>query len=326
MGLLVSFISAFFWAFFDLARKISLKKIDPYNFLIVFSFFQILLFFNWTIFSEFKFNFLNYSIPGIILVLINILSGVLFLKSLKLSDLSLTIPLLSFTPLFSTIFSAIILDESLNFFQYFGIFLIIFGAMVLYSKSMKLRDIFFSLKILTQGNRNPLLYKNLGSDGIKTGYLAVEKYSLASTIKRNNRRLVAVGSGFQSKSSRSKESTKLLTYGLTNYDTIMLFEKNIGIAEIDVWQGVEKKIEVFINEDIYKTIPKARKKYLKALINYNGPVVAPISKGQVVGTLKIYYKDELIKEHDLLAVKDMKRLNIFSRIISSINYLIWGNV
>ena len=149
MGLLVSFISAFFWAFFDLARKISLKKIDPYNFLIVFSFFQILLFFNWTIFSEFKFNFLNYSIPGIILVLINILSGVLFLKSLKLSDLSLTIPLLSFTPLFSTIFSAIILDESLNFFQYFGIFLIIFGAMVLYSKSMKLRDIFFSLKILT---------------------------------------------------------------------------------------------------------------------------------------------------------------------------------
>ena len=71
---------------------------------------------------------------------------------------------------------------------------------------------------ITQGNRNPLLYKNIGADGIKTGYLAVEKYSLASSIDRNGRRLIAVGSGFNSKNARSKESTKLLTFGLTNYD------------------------------------------------------------------------------------------------------------
>ena len=73
---------------------------------------------------------------------------------------------------------------------------------------------------ITQGNRNPLLYKNLGADGIKTGYLAVEKYSLASSLERNGRRLIAVGSGFNTKNSRSKESTKLLTYGLTNYDLV----------------------------------------------------------------------------------------------------------
>ena len=78
---------------------------------------------------------------------------------------------------------------------------------------------------ITQGNRNPLLYKNLGADGIKTGYLAVEKYSLASSIVRNGRRLIAVGSGFNSKNSRSKESTKLLTYGLTNYDLVNIFLK-----------------------------------------------------------------------------------------------------
>ena len=78
---------------------------------------------------------------------------------------------------------------------------------------------------ITQGNRNPLLYKNFGADGIKTGYLAVEKYSLASSIMRNERRLIAVGSGFKSKNSRSKQSKKLLTYGLTNFDTIQLFKK-----------------------------------------------------------------------------------------------------
>ena len=75
---------------------------------------------------------------------------------------------------------------------------------------------------ITQGNRNPLLYKKLGADGIKTGYLAVEKYSLASSIFKNNRRLIAVGSGFKTKNSRSKESTRLLLYGLSNFDTIKI--------------------------------------------------------------------------------------------------------
>ena len=179
---------------------------------------------------------------------------------------------------------------------------------------------------ISQGNRNPLLYKNFGADGIKTGYLAVEQYSLASSLKRKNRRLIAVGSGFKSKNSRSKQSAKLLTYGLTNFDTIKLFEKNKEIGTVDIWQGKQKKVSVYIENDIYKTIPKARKKYLKASINYNGPVHAPIQKNQILGKLKIYYKDELIEEHDLLAKTDIKKLNIFSRVISSINFLIWGDV
>ena len=78
---------------------------------------------------------------------------------------------------------------------------------------------------ITQGNRNPLLYKNLGADGIKTGYLAVERYSLASSILRNERRLVAVGSGFKTKNSRSRQSAKLLTFGLTNFDTLQIAKK-----------------------------------------------------------------------------------------------------
>ena len=179
---------------------------------------------------------------------------------------------------------------------------------------------------ITQGNRNPLLYKNLGADGIKTGYLAVEKYSLASSIIRNERRLIAVGSGFKSKNSRSKQSAKLLTYGLTNFDTIQLFKKKENIALIDVWLGKKKQIKSYINIDVYKTIPKARKKYLKAVIEYDGPIKAPILKDQVIGTLKIYYKEDLIDQLDLHAKSSVQRKNIFSRIISSINFLIWGDV
>ncbi len=179
---------------------------------------------------------------------------------------------------------------------------------------------------ITQGNRNPLLYKNFGADGIKTGYLAVEQYSLASSIIRNERRLIAVGSGFKSKNSRSKQSAKLLTYGLTNFDTIQLFKKNENIALIDVWLGKKKQIRSYINTDVFKTIPKARKKYLKSIIKYDGPIEAPIKKDDTVGKLKIFYKDELIGEHELLALESVKRQNIFSRLITSINYLIWGDV
>ena len=179
---------------------------------------------------------------------------------------------------------------------------------------------------ITQGNRNPLLYKNIGADGIKTGYLSYEKYSLASSIKRNDRRLIAVGSGFKSKNSRSKESLKLLTYGLTKFDTIEIAKNNEIFQELDVWHGVKKKIKTFVNEDIYKTIPKAKKKYLKISVNYDGPIKAPIKKNDVVGNLKIHFKDELIGDYNLLAYEDIQRQNIISRIINSINFLIWGDV
>ena len=179
---------------------------------------------------------------------------------------------------------------------------------------------------IKQGNRNPLLYKNIGVDGIKTGYLAYEKYSLASTIKRNERRIIAVGSGFESKNSRSKESLKLLTYGLTNFDTINIAKKDEIFDELDVWQGTQKTVKSYINENIYQTIPKAKKKYLKVSIDYQGPLKAPIIKNEVIGKVKITYKDEQIGEYDLLAFENVKRQNIFSRFISSINFLIWGDV
>ncbi len=179
---------------------------------------------------------------------------------------------------------------------------------------------------ITQGNRNPLLYKNMGVDGIKTGYLAYEKYSLAASMEKKNRRFISVASGFETKKSRSKESAKLLTYGITNFDLVEIVKKDSEITELDVWLGKKDKVKTYLKENVYKTIPKARKKYLKVIVNYDGPIEAPIIKDDVVGKLKILYKDEIIEEHDLLAYENVKRVNIFTRLMKSINYLIWGDV
>jgi len=178
---------------------------------------------------------------------------------------------------------------------------------------------------ITQGNRNPLLYKNFGADGIKTGYLAVERYSLASSVYRNGRRLVAVGSGFESKKDRSKESAKLLTWGLTNFDLVEISKLASPLDSLNVWQGKKDTVRVYIKSDVYKTIPKARKKFLKVTLYYTGPIQAPIKKDDILGKVKITYKGELIEEFDLLAYEEIKKLNIFSRLIKSFNYLIWGD-
>ena len=179
---------------------------------------------------------------------------------------------------------------------------------------------------ITQGNRNPLLYKNFGADGIKTGYLAVEKYSLASSIIRNGRRLIAVGSGFNSKNARSKESTRLLTYGLTNYDLVNISKAKEPFDKVEVWLGKEDTIDVYTDQDVYKTIKKAKKKLLKVSVNYEGPIEAPIQKGEKVAILKVVYDDEIVGEYDLLASNEVKKVNFVSRLLKSLNYLIWGDV
>ena len=179
---------------------------------------------------------------------------------------------------------------------------------------------------ITQGNRNPLLYKNMGVDGVKTGYLAVEKYSLSSSIIRNGRRLIAVGSGFESRNSRSRESSKLLTYGLTNFDLVEITKANESIDNLDVWLGKEKTVSVYAKNDIYKTIQKGKKNLLKVSLKYDGPIEAPIAKDQVVAKLRVIYDQELVGEYDLLAAKDVKKVNFFTRLMKSLNYLIWGDV
>jgi len=179
---------------------------------------------------------------------------------------------------------------------------------------------------ITQGNRNPLLYKNIGVDGIKTGFLEVEKYSLAASMLVGERRITSVASGFKTKNSRSRESAKLLNWGLRKFDTVIVAKKDVPIQNLNVWLGKKNYVEAVIDKDIYLTVPKRKKKLIKAIIEYNSPIEAPIKKGDIIGTLTVYKGGELIDKTDLLSKEDIKKVNIFSRLFRSLNYLVWGDV
>ena len=179
---------------------------------------------------------------------------------------------------------------------------------------------------ITQGNRNPLLYKNIGVDGIKTGFLTIEQYSLASSMILGERRITAVVSGFKTKNSRSRESAKLLNWGFRKFDTIKVAKRGEVIENLNVWLGKKNKVQVTTSEDVYLTIPKRKKKTIKAVLEYEGPIETPINQGDKLGVLKVYISDNLEKEVDILSTESIKRSNIFSRLIRSLNYLVWGDV
>ena len=178
---------------------------------------------------------------------------------------------------------------------------------------------------IKQGNRNPLLYKNMGVDGIKTGFLTVEQYSLAASAKVGERRVTSVASGFKTKNSRSSESMKILNWALKKFDTVQISKKDEVISNLDVWLGKKNKVDVVPSEDFYLTIPKRKKKTIKAIVEYNGPIEAPIKEGQKLGKLNVYISGNLEKEIDILSSEDVHRSNIFSRLLKSLNYLVWGD-
>ena len=179
---------------------------------------------------------------------------------------------------------------------------------------------------ITQGNRNPLLYKRVGVDGIKTGYLAVEKYSLASTMKRDERRLIAVASGFQTKNSRSNGSLKLLSWGFRNTDTFQISKTNETIFPVRSWLGKSENINGVTKENVFITLKKKEARNLKVNLKYNGPIKAPIKKDQKIANIEIMVKDELIKKVPVYAQEKVDKVNVFKSLFMSLNYLIWGDV
>ena len=179
---------------------------------------------------------------------------------------------------------------------------------------------------ISQGNRNGLLYKNIGADGIKTGYLAVEKYSLASTVIRNTRRLISVGSGFDTKKDRTKESIKLLNWGYRNTVTFEVSKKGKTKFEIKTWLSNKNTVKGVTNEDIYITIPKKDNRNFMVSLDYKGPIKAPIQKGQEIAKLKIFNKKKLTHTFPVYADQDVKKINMFKSVFTSLNYMIWGDV
>jgi D-alanyl-D-alanine carboxypeptidase (penicillin-binding protein 5/6) len=178
---------------------------------------------------------------------------------------------------------------------------------------------------IKQGNRNLLLFKNLGIDGIKTGHLAVEGYSLASSIKKKNRRLISVGSGFKTVSSRSRQSLKLLSWGLSNSETYEISKKEKTIFEVKTWLGKRKTTPGYTKEDIYYTFDKKKLRDFNVFLEYSKPLKAPVQKDQEIATIKIYNKDELVNSIPVYAAEKVKKINFLLSLLTSFNYMIWGD-
>jgi len=178
---------------------------------------------------------------------------------------------------------------------------------------------------ISQNNRNLLLFKNMGVDGIKTGHLAVEEYSLASSIMRDSRRLIAVASGFKSIGSRSRDSIKLLTWGLTNSETYEIAKKEKTIFEINTWLGQKKTTPGYTKEDVYHTVDKKDRRNFDVFLEYPGPLKAPIRKDTEIAFIKIYNKNELKKTIPIYAAEKNKKLNFLLSLFMSFNYMVWGD-
>jgi D-alanyl-D-alanine carboxypeptidase (penicillin-binding protein 5/6) len=178
---------------------------------------------------------------------------------------------------------------------------------------------------ITQNNRNNLLFKNIGVDGIKTGHLVVEEYSLASSIKKKTRRLIAVGSGFKTAASRTYQSRKLLTWGLTNTETFEISKKEKTIFEIETWLGKSAITKGYTKEDVYITVDKKDLRGFDVFLEYTGPIKAPIKKGEEIAIIKIYNKKDLKKSIPVYAVENVKKINFLLSILTSFNYMIWGD-
>ena len=178
---------------------------------------------------------------------------------------------------------------------------------------------------IKQNNRNLLIFKNLGVDGIKTGYLTVEKYSLASSIKKNSRRLIAVGSGFETSRARSRQSIKLLNWGLSNSVTFEISKKNETFFDIKTWLGQKKYLSAYTKEDVYITIDKKDLRDFNVFIEYTGPIKAPVKKDEEIASIKIYNKDELLKSVPIYAAEKSKKINFLLSLFTTFNYMIWGD-
>ncbi|ELH3810397.1 D-alanyl-D-alanine carboxypeptidase [Vibrio parahaemolyticus] len=174
----------------------------------------------------------------------------------------------------------------------------------------------FTYNGITQYNRNALLRdRSMNVDGMKTGYTSGAGYSLATSATNGDMRLIAVVMGAKSQSVRESESKQLLSYGFRFYDTLMPTAAGTDIASARVWMGQKDELKVGVNRDVYLTLPKGDVNKLKAEVEYNGDLLAPIAQDQVVGTLLYKVDGKVVKETELVALEPVEEGGIFKRIM-----------
>ena len=183
----------------------------------------------------------------------------------------------------------------------------------------------FTYNKIRQGNRNPLLYRETGADGLKTSHTKESGYGLAASLKRNGRRIVLVVNGLPNIRARSSESLRLAEWAFRTFETYALFPKGATVERADVWLGKESTVPLVVDRAVGITLQRTARRNLTAKIVYSGPIPAPIAKGDEIAKLVISAPDFPTLEIPLRAGVAVDRLGPFGRVGSAIKHLIWGS-
>lgn len=180
---------------------------------------------------------------------------------------------------------------------------------------------------IRQWNRNPLLYKNIGCDGVKTGYTESGGYGIVASTVQGDRRLLLVLNGLPSEQARASEVLKLITWGMQTFNNYSLYKQGEVVDMIPVSLGAENSVPATVAEEVVVTLPKLSRKGLRVDVQFDTPVAAPIAKDTAIGKILIYLpsQDQPI-EAPLVAAKSIDRAGFFKKIRDSISYLIWGKI
>jgi D-alanyl-D-alanine carboxypeptidase (penicillin-binding protein 5/6) len=176
----------------------------------------------------------------------------------------------------------------------------------------------FTFNKITQQNRNKLLSRDESVDGVKTGFTDDAGYCLVASALREDMRLISVVMGAKSANARANENQTLLNYGFRFYESHRLYQGKTALNEARVWKGASKTISLGLAEDIYVTIPRRQYKDLKAVINVDKKITAPVADGAKLGSVKVTLKDEVVINKDLVALKTVDQGNIFQRLSDSV--------
>lgn len=182
----------------------------------------------------------------------------------------------------------------------------------------------FTYNKIKQGNRNPLLYKGIGADGLKTGHTKAAGYGLTASVKRGERRLVLVMNGLKDVRARTTESESLIEWGFREFDNYGFLKAGETVETLNVWLGNAKTVPVVLEKDLRLTLRRSARKKIKLSVVAQEPVPAPIIKGQRIATLKVTGPGIETREYPMLAAEDVAKLGMFKRVPAAVNYLLWG--
>lgn len=175
---------------------------------------------------------------------------------------------------------------------------------------------------IKQGNRNPLLYRNIGADGLKTGHTQAAGYCLTASAKQGDRRLILVVTGLDSMQARSDESERLISYGFREFDNYALYKAGEEVATGEVWLGKEDTVPIVAGSDIVVTLPRKVRPEMKVTVAYDQPIPAPIAKGAPIAKLVVSAPGVASQEFPLVAGKDVEEKGFFGRIFAGIGHRI----